>query len=67
MEKWGVYMLTDDEKREIYNAAFHWRYADGCSWKFCSGILKQNYEMSYTPEQVQAACEWAHKEKYSND
>ena len=41
--------LTNEFMEEVVNDLWHWRIEDNLPWKFCSGILEQNYENKFTP------------------
>ena len=50
-------MLTPQEARSIYAAAYHWRYEDNLPWKFVTGMVNQCLNTSYTIEKVKRVCE----------
>lgn len=35
----------DVTDKELFNSIYHWKFEDKMSWEFCSGILKQNYDI----------------------
>ena len=36
---------SDITDKELFNSIYHWKFEDDMSWEFCSGILKQNYDI----------------------
>lgn len=36
---------SDVTDKELFNSIYHWKFENDMSWEFCSGILKQNYDI----------------------
>lgn len=49
--------MTEQEKKSIYSAAYHWRYEDNMPWKFVAGMVNQDLGEKYTVDQVKKICE----------
>ena len=49
-------MMTEQEKKDIFRKAYHWKYEDNMPWDFVTGMVNQDLETNYTIKQVQKAC-----------
>jgi hypothetical protein len=52
-------MLSNEQKEDIFDEAFHWRYEDHLSWTFTTKMVNQELkpEKELTPQQVKTICE----------